>query len=132
MGFHYESPRINVTFEPGHEYHGAEVVLRRLNLAEYLDITGIGEVTGVTIGDQLKTMGDKLVSWNLEDAAGNPLPPTSEAVLRQDKDFMVSVCTAWIQALHGVSAPLEQNSPDGAQSLEESIPMDVPSESLAS
>ena len=132
MGFHYESPRINIAFEPGHAYHGAEVVLRRLTLAEYLDITGIGEVTGVTIGHQLKTMGDKLISWNLEDAKGQPLAPTSDSVLQQDKDFMLAVCTAWIEALHGVSAPLERSSPGGEPSLEESIPMDTPSESLAS
>lgn len=132
MGFHYESPRINIAFEPGHEYHGAEVVLRRLNLAEYLDITGIGEVTGVTIAHQLKTMGDKLIGWNLEDAEGKPLAPTSESVLQQDKDFMLAVCTAWIETLHGVPAPLKQSSSDGEPSPEASIPMEPLSESLAS
>lgn len=106
--------------------------LRKLNLQEFLDINGIGDVEDMHVGHQLKTMGEKLLSWNLEDEDGQPVPATSEGVLQQDKDLMIAICTAWLDALRGVSGPLEQTSPDGGPSLEASIPMDVPSESLAS
>ncbi|MER5559709.1 hypothetical protein ABT071_13995 [Streptomyces sp. NPDC002506] len=132
MGFQFKTPRINIAFEPGHEYHGLEVTLRKLTLQEFLDINGIGEVQDMHAGHQLKTMGEKLLSWNLEDEDGNPVPATSESVLRQDKDLMIAICEAWLGGLRGVSAPLEQPSPDTETSLEASIPMDVPSESLAS
>ncbi|MGW8326470.1 hypothetical protein ACWGLE_01040 [Streptomyces sp. NPDC055897] len=132
MGFQFKTPRINIAFAPGHEYHGLEVVLRKLTLQEFLDINGIGEVQDMHAGHQLKTMGEKLLSWNLEDEDGTPVPATSESVLRQDKDLMIAICEAWLGGLQGVSAPLEQPSPGTETSLEASIPMDVPSESLAS
>jgi hypothetical protein len=132
MGFQFKAPRVNIAFEEGHEYHGLEVSLRKLNLQEFLDINGIGEVEDMHAGHQLKTMGEKLIAWNLEDEEGNPIPPTPDAVLLQDKDLMIAICTAWLDALRGVSGPLEQSSPDTGPSLEASIPMDVPSESLAS
>ncbi len=132
MGFKYESPRIRVAFEQGHDFHGFEATLRKLTLGEFLDITGIGEVDGVSIAHQLSRMGDKLLGWNLEDAQGQPIPATSQSVLEQDKDLMVAVLAAWLDAINGVKAPLAQSSPATAPSLEASIPMDVPSESLAS
>ncbi|GGU13294.1 hypothetical protein [Streptomyces violascens] len=132
MGFQFKAPRINLAFEPDHDYHGLEVTLRKLNLQEFLDINGIGDVEDMHAGHQLRTMGEKLLSWNLEDEDGQPVPATVDGVLRQDKDLMIAICSAWLDALRGVSAPLEQSSPDTGPSLEASIPMDAPSESLAS
>lgn len=132
MGFQHKPQRINVSFEPGHDLHGLEVVLRKLTLGEYLDIIGLGEVGMNHIGDQLKAMGDKLISWNLEDDNGQPVPATPEAVLGQDKDLMVTILEAWLEALNGVAAPLEQSSPAGEPSLEASIPMETLSNALVS
>lgn len=133
MGYRHKIPRVNVAFEEGHEYHGCEVVLRKLTLGEYLDIVGITADSGINhVGDQLKRMGDKLVSWNLEDEDGTPIPATPDAVLEQDKDLMIAVLNAWLDALNGVPAPLEPNSPDGEPSLEASIPMETLSSSLVS
>lgn len=132
MGFQHKPARINVAFEPGHDLHGLEVVLRKLTLGEYLDITGIGEVRLNHIGDQLKAMGDKLISWNLEDDQGQPVPATPEAVLGQDKDLMVTILEAWLDGINGVPAPLDQSSTGGAPSLEASIPMETLSSALVS
>ncbi|MFJ7269431.1 hypothetical protein ACIQV3_22765 [Streptomyces sp. NPDC099050] len=135
MGYRHQIPRINVTFDEGHEYHGCEVTLRRLKLGEWLDITGLGgeEDPGVRhIGDQLKKMADKLIAWNLEGEDGAPVPTTAEAVLEQDRDLMVAVLGAWLDTLNGVSAPLEPSSTGGDPSLVESIPMDTLSASLVS
>lgn len=123
-GYRHQIPRVTVVFEPGHEYHGCEVVLRKLKLGEYLDIVGINPESGAThIGDQLRKMADKLISWNLEDESGVPVPTTPEAVLEQDKDLMLAVLGAWLDGINGVSAPLEQPSDDGEPSPEGSIPM---------
>lgn len=131
-GYRHKAQRINVSFEPGHEYHGLEVVLRKLTLGEYLDIVGLGEVKLNHIGEQLKSMGDRLISWNLEDEQGQPVPATVEAVLGQDKDLMVSILEAWLDVLNGVPAPLDQTSPAGEPSPVESIPMETLSSSLVS
>lgn len=133
MGYRHQIPRVNVAFEPGHEYHGCEVVLRKLTLGEYLDIVGLSSDASIAnVGDQLKQMGNKLISWNLEAEDGTPIPADPGAVLDQDKDLMIAILNAWLEGISSVSAPLEPSSTGGEPSLEASIPMDVPSESLAS
>lgn len=134
MGYRHQIPRVNVTFEEGHEYHGCEVVLRKLKLGEWLEITGISDDGTVRhVGDQLQKMADKLISWNLEDEdTGEPVPTTTEAVLDQDRDLMLAILNAWLDGINGVSAPLEQTSPDGQPSPVESIPMETLSNALVS
>lgn len=133
MGYRHRIPHIRVAFEDGHEYHGCEVILRKLVLGEFLDLMQISPESAVrNVGDQLATMADKIVSWNLEDETGEPVPVTREAVLQQDKDLMMAVLNGWITALQGVPAPLESSSPDGEPSLEASLPMAPQSQSLAS
>jgi hypothetical protein len=134
MGYRHKIPRVNVKFDEGHEYHGCEVVLRKLTLGEYLDIAGLNPDSGIlNVGDQLRKMGDKLISWNLEDEdTGEPIPATPQAILDQDKDLMVAVLSGWLDGVNGVSAPLEQASPDGQQSPVESIPMETLSNALVS
>lgn len=135
MGYKHKIPRINVTFPEGHDYHGCEVTLRRLKLREWLDITGLGgdeEPVVRHIGDQLRTMADKLIDWNLEEEDGTPVPTTVEAVLDQDQTLMMAILEAWLDNLAGVPAPLEPSSTSGAPSPVESIPMDTLSASLVS
>ncbi|MFG3510252.1 hypothetical protein ACGF5F_32670 [Streptomyces sp. NPDC047821] len=133
MGYRHQIPRVNVRFEEGHEYHGFEAVLRKLKLGEWLEITGINGDAGVRhVGDQLEKMADRLISWNLEDEEGQPVPTTREAILEQDQGLMLAVLNAWIDGITGVSAPLGPSSPAGEPSLEASIPMETLSSSLVS
>lgn len=134
MGYRHRIPHVAVAFEEGHEYHGCEVTLRALNLGEFLDLMQLNPDSAVrNIGDQLIIMGDKLVSWNLEDPdTGEPVPVTRDAVLQQDKDLMIAVLNAWADVLRGVSDPLPETSSGGEPSLEASLPMAPQSQSLAS
>lgn len=137
MGYKHQIPRINISFPEDHEYHGCEATLRRLKLGEWLDITGLGDGDGDKpvvrhVGDQLRTMADKLIDWNLEDEDGTAVPTTVEAVLEQDQGLMMAILGRWLDGLAGVSAPLEPSSTGGAPSPVESIPMDTLSASLVS
>ncbi len=137
MGYKHQIPRINITFPEGHDYHGCEVTLRRLKTGEWLDITGLGggdadKPTVRHVGDQLLTMADKLISWNLEDEDGTPVPTTVEAVLEQDQALMLAILGQWIDGIAGVSAPLEPSSTDGDPSQVASIPTETLSSSLVS
>lgn len=133
MGYQHKRKRINVRFEEPHEFAGFEAVLRGQHLGGFLNLLGIGEVDLSNIGDQLKAMGAALISWNLEDEdTQEPVPVTPEAVMAQDQDLMIALATAWLDALRGLPAPLEQSSTDGPPSLEASLPMEPLSESLAS
>lgn len=137
MGYKHKMPRIHIDFEEGHDYHGCEVVLRRLTLGEWLSITGMG-ADGATyrhVGDQLRTMADRLISWNLEEEDGTPVPTTQEAVLAQDQALMLAILDGWIGKLNKeaeVPTPLEPSSPAGEPFPEASLPMEPLSESLAS
>lgn len=96
----------------------------------------------------------KLISWNLETEDGAPitfdpemvtlygsdgsvisrLETDAEAKTRvfraQDMDFAMDLVLAWVDAVIGVPAPLEQKSDDGAPWEAGSIPMEVLSPSL--
>lgn len=133
MGYRHTRRKITVRFEEPNEFAGFEAVLRGKSLAGFLALTGIGEVDQSSISDQLQDMAHSLISWNLEDEDGNPVPVTPEAVFEQDQELMLALGKGWIDGLGaGVSVPLEQSSTDGPPSLEASLPMAPLSESLAS
>ncbi|MFI9200156.1 hypothetical protein [Streptomyces sp. NPDC053048] len=132
MGFVKKPKRINLRFEGDPELDGLEVTLRGLNVAEYLDVMGLGEVEAGSVPDMIKRFSRALVSWNLEDEDGNPVPISEDVVFAQDQDFIMRLAAAWIEALSGVPAPLDQSSPSGEPSPVVSIPMEPLSESLAS
>ncbi|MFI2349697.1 hypothetical protein ACH492_22120 [Streptomyces sp. NPDC019443] len=131
-GYRHKRKRINIKFEEPHEYAGLEVCLRGTNLGEFLALRGIGDVDLSDIGDQLKRFGESLISWNLLEEDGTPVPPTLEAVYTQDQDLMFALASQWMDVMAGVKAPLDESSPAGEPSLEASIPMESLSSSLVS
>lgn len=132
MGFQLKPKNIVLQFDDTTDYPGFECTVRGMTLGEYMDLMRVEEVTTGEVGHQLEQFASSLLSWNLEDGGGQPVPATAESVFQQDKDFMFEVAGKWMEAIHGVSAPLEQSSPVGEQSVEASIPMATLSESLAS
>jgi hypothetical protein len=76
--------------------------------------------------DELYTLLARyLVTWNLTDRAGAPVPGTVEGMRTQEWRLMRTVIWAWYRALIEVPSPLPQPSGDGEQSVEASIPMEV-------
>ena len=63
--------------------------------------------------------------WNLENEDDTPVPVTAEALFRrlEFKDVTV-ILDAWLEAMVGVSSPLDQPSSGGDLSLVESLPME--------
>lgn len=124
---------VNIKFEPGHKYHGAEAQLQGMSIGDYLTATGMDGGDG---DDSAKTMNrffTSLISWNLT-YNGEPLPPTPEAARRADQRLIRALNEGYIQALTGVaeSDPLPGSSTSGEPSQEASIPMEPLSESLVS
>jgi hypothetical protein len=66
-----------------------------------------------------------LVSWNLEEEDGTPVPPTLEKVREQEFIFILPVVTAWMDAIAGVSADLGKDSGSGVTFPEGSLPMET-------
>lgn len=76
------------------------------------------------------TFADNLVSWNLEDEDGNPVPTTYEGICSLETRFAKKLLNAWRDAMTAVDNPLHSGSTSGGPSrkaapLELSIPMET-------
>jgi hypothetical protein len=135
MGYKPKLKTYLVRFEESHEYHGAEARLRGVTYGEWEQMTGLDGGEGETNGAaSVRRFIEHLISWNLEDEDGKPLPMTLDAVKAIDHDLVAALNNAWIQTLIGVhnADPLPESSPSGEPSLVESVPMEALSPSLAS
>jgi len=134
-GYKAKIKNITIRFAEGHEYHGVEAITRGMTYGEWEVAAGLDGGDGDTDGGvSVKRFVDHLVSWNLEDEKDQPIPPTMDAVKTIDKDLIAALNNAWVQSLIGVhdADPLPESSPSGGPSLVESVPMEAPSEPLAS
>ncbi|WP_181787208.1 hypothetical protein [Streptomyces phytophilus] len=129
MGYRKKPKTMVLTFEDDEELRGLEVHLRGKSLGEYLEIVGLAEseIDGPVLVRQLEELAADLISWNLEEEDGTPVPATRDAVFAQDKDLMMKVAIKWFERLEGaVDAPLPDSSPSGEPSPAVSaIPMEV-------
>lgn len=116
------------------EMNGLEVRIRGLTTGQFMDVAAKKEEAeqGGDPAELFQMMVDQLVSWNIEEEDGTPVPATLEGLKTLDMPFTMAIVNAWTDAVAGVPAPLEQSSPAGAPSLEASIPMETLSSSLVS
>ncbi len=128
-GYRHQGKIYKLKFE---DYDGLEVVARSMPIGQFLDIARLADldVKSVKPADIKKLSGlfeafaKCLISWNLEDEEGDPVPATLEAVLAQETDFTLDIVMTWITTLTSVSSPLEKSSSNGDQSLEQSLKME--------
>lgn len=128
MGYRKKPSVMVLTFEDDEELTGLEVHLRGKSLGEYLEIVGLAdsELDGPVLVRQLEELAASLISWNLEEEDGTPVPATRDAVFAQDKDLMMKVAVRWFERLEGaVDAPLPDSSPSGGPSPVASIPTET-------
>lgn len=169
MGFRKEPKMFRLKFED-EAYEGFECTLRSLSIDDYLRMTEFGLAAQAQSSDldiakantdatknMLKLIAYNLVSWNLENELGDPIPAVlaqciesgeevgdsgrckahsddarercaATGLVAQDLDFITDITKAWMTAIAGVPDPLPNGSSGGGTSLELSIPMDVKSE----
>lgn len=131
MGFR-EPSTIPLTFEPGDELHGLEVRMRGMSIADWLQAAGLDGSDGDDAAATMKRFYTALVSWNLEDEHGQPVPVTDAP--NRDSRLIRRLNNTWIEALQGVhkADPLPDSSTSGENSPAPAIPMAPLSESHAS
>ena len=133
MGFREPPNTITLQFDKGHDLHGLEVTLRGMSIGEWMQATGMDGSDGDDNARTIDRFCDALVSWNLEDTDGRPVPVT-EAQGRSHRMIM-RLNNAYVEALTGVhnSDPLPASSTSGESYPELSaIPTEPLSGSLAS
>ncbi len=116
---------------------GLEVVAQAASIGTYERIAGLatreyGSVPTAAdleeIAALLEAFAAVLVSWNLEEPIGKgdkvrPVPATLAGLKAQDLPFVQAIILAWMQAVAGVSTPLDETSDGGG--MEESLPMEI-------
>ncbi|MGQ4349684.1 hypothetical protein [Streptomyces sp. SAS_275] len=132
MGYRKTVRHLTISLK-GHPEYGTEevapeVVARGKNLDEYLRLMGYVEDesddrSGVV--RQLQEFGASLISWNLEEEDGTPIPCTPQALFAIDNDLALTLATEWVERLGGkTNGPLPHSSPAGEPSPAVSIPME--------
>jgi hypothetical protein len=94
-----------------------------------------GAITAQTLEDNEFILGlfaNHLVSWDLEDLAGQPVPTTREGIGAQERRLISQLITAWQVALVRVPNPLKTESSGGEISEEQSLGLDSASKNLES
>lgn len=134
MGFKASVRAVTIQFAEGHEYHGAEARVRGMAIGEYMAATGLDGGDGDDAASSMKRFAERLISWNLEDDEGTPIPATEDGLQHVDQALARALQNAYVATIIGVHSadPLPQSSTSGEPSLVESIPTEALSESLAS
>jgi len=137
MGFRRERKIYKLKFEDP-DLAGLEVLARSLPLGEFFKMSSLTEgaenMAGVAAqAEQLfREFAKSLVSWNLEDEKGRPVPADYDGIQGQEFDFVLAIITAWMEAMASVRPPLPMPSSNGATFPEASLPMASLSPSLVS
>lgn len=142
MGYKAQRRILVIREWPDETLAGLEVKARSVKTGEFLQFgkamtraqaAGLTAEDGVAAVDGLlELFARSLVSWNLEDEEGNPVPATLAGLLDQDNDWTQRVIMTWLEAVGGAPGPLGQRSTGGETSLAASIPMEPLSASRAS
>lgn len=132
MGYKRNPKIYHLKWEDG-DYAGLEVRVRSLSLGQLVaSQSGNGYDGKEGLEANITLFAERLVDWNLEAEDGTPVPPTLDAIMGEEDDLILAIVRRWMDAISGVSAPLDETSPSGAISPVASIPTEALSESLAS
>ena len=146
MGYVWRGKTYRLVFADD-EFAGLEVVAKSASLGAYLRIANLATrefhhppslAHLAEIDNLFAAFAKVLVSWNLEDetvaedgtVTRTPVPATRAGMHSQDLTLIRQIIWSWMEAVAGISAPLDQPSDGGEQSVEESLPMEVLSPSL--
>lgn len=77
------------------------------------------------IGPLLTTVADNLISWDLEDEDGTPIPTTVEGLEELELDDLFNLISSWTSVMTGPEEALGKDSPSGEPSQELSALMEA-------
>lgn len=135
MGSRRNPTLYKLVFDETTDDPGLEVTLRSMSIKRLNELNeqrSEDDTDGMVFDRLCSTIAAQLVSWNREDEDGQPMPPTLESLEEEEPKLVHAIIAKWNEAMVGVPAPLESDSPSGELSPVESILTEIPSESLAS
>lgn len=140
MGYKRPARIYTIVDWPDEDMAGLEVKARSVKLKKFIEFGRLmsnakaasAEDAEEAITNLVSFFAKALVSWNLEDDDGAPVPATYDGLIEQDNDFVMRIIFAWMQIVGGAPGPLGKPSTDGETSLVASLPMEPLSTSQAS
>jgi hypothetical protein len=133
MGFELNSPEYRLTFE-GTDLDGLIVQVQSVSVGTMLDLIELADADtrkAADIAHMFDTLGDALVSWNLE-RKGVPVPADRTGVRSLGAPEAMTLIKAWSSVMQDVPGPLDQRSTGGGPSAVLSMPMEPLSANRAS
>ncbi len=128
-GFRREKPLYKLNFET-EDLDGLVVMAKSMPLRDFLFLVKVSQNADTGDPGAIEEMYQKiaavLVSWNLEDEGGEPVPATYEGLARQDLQLANAIVGAYQQALAEVPKSSPTGSSGSGTSAELSIPMEAP------
>lgn len=112
----------------GTEYDGLEVRVSGLTTGEYLELVSLSGPTEEgdrEVEGMIRMFQRHLISWNLEDEDGTPVPTTYEAVADNDFTMNSTIVNAWTLALVSVPDETEKKSLTSDDTQVASIPTEM-------
>jgi hypothetical protein len=138
MGFRPEPTIYNLKFD-GTALDGLQARMSCCTIAETDDMlrTAVkeGDINEDTLKDNdriLDLFVNHLVSWNLEDLAGQPVPTTREGINSQERGLIAQLIAAWQIAMSTVPNLSPPESSSGETSEEASLGLGSSSTNLGS
>ena len=110
-GYRIPEKTARITFD-GTDYDGAEIFVRlNVSFRHYVTLREAAEGN-----DQARMAelfgGEVLMSWNLEDASGAPVPANGDGMLQIPLTLAMLIVQHWVEAVADVPAPLSETSAD--------------------
>jgi hypothetical protein len=111
-----------------------EVLARSVSVSKFLGVMAwadqmqAGKLDEKAVTQLCEWLAERIISWNLEDDDGRPVPVSAEYLLEEDFDWTVRLFMAWVGSISKVMQfPSLQTAPEGVSPpgdpLEASIPM---------
>lgn len=117
-----------LVWDDGHDLAGLVVRARTVSTGVFLELTDMADRAKWGTDEAKEMMvrfAEVLVSWNLEDEdTGVPVPASFEGLLSQEFDLVMAVINQWMDAVAGVSGPLDPPASGGPLSPVASLPME--------
>lgn len=120
MGYRRVPTIYELDFE-GTEFEGLVVKMRSMRIGKMRKLlTSVqseqDDLTSDEMDELLGMFVENIVSWNLEDEYGTPVPATLEGVDAQEFDLVFQVMKVWLDAMTGPGEDLGKGSASGGTS----------------
>lgn len=107
------NPKIyNLKFDSSTDYPGLEVQVRTMTMGQLFRVWTNDDASNGS-APTFEMFLDRIVSWNLEEGDGTPVPVTREAIEGEDDDLISAILKQWVDAIRGVPTPLAADSDSG-------------------